>query len=70
MEIELKLEEDCTNCDSRGFNYGTPIKKKSSLSTTATYTVYPEVKCTECGGKGTTLTELGEKLILFVKRWS
>ena len=64
MEIELKLEEPCTDCNGRGFI------KKSSLSTTATYKVYPEIKCITCGGKGDILTELGEKLITFVRRWS
>ena len=70
MEIELKLEEPCTNCDARGYNSDFDSPNQVKIDGVLKTIGYKRDKCMECGGKGDIMTGLGEKLILFVKRWS
>lgn len=70
MEIELKLEEPCTDCDGKGYNSDFDSPEKAKIDGVLKTIGYKQDKCFECGGRGAILTELGEKLISFIKKWS
>jgi hypothetical protein len=67
-EINLILEEDCSECGGLGYtkNYNQPIKTK--INGEEKTIGFAETPCKECGSLGRITTLLGDEILDFVRK--